>query len=65
MVNVHVQQFAPGGAVVDADAMEQFNKQWGAYQKLVDSDVLSHKAAGRLFVNPTDSLRIFRYDSCA
>ena len=46
MVNVHIHQFAPGGAVVDADAMVQFQKQWGAYQKLVDSDVLSHKAAG-------------------
>jgi len=46
MVNVHIHQFAPGGAVVDATAMEQFQKQWGAYQKLVDSDVLSHRAAG-------------------
>ena len=46
MVNVHIHQFAPGGAVVDANAMEQFQKQWGAYQKLVDSDVLSHQAAG-------------------
>ena len=36
MVNVHIHQFAPGGAVVDANAMEQFQKQWGAYQKLVD-----------------------------
>jgi hypothetical protein len=46
MVNVHIHQFAPGGAVIDANAMEQFQKQWGAYQKLVDSDVLSHQAAG-------------------
>jgi ubiquinone/menaquinone biosynthesis C-methylase UbiE len=46
MVNVHIHQFAPDGAVVDANAMEQFQKQWGAYQKLVDSDVLSHRAAG-------------------
>jgi hypothetical protein len=46
MVNIHIHQFAPGGAVIDANAMEQFQKQWGAYQKLVDSDVLSHQAAG-------------------
>lgn len=46
MVNVHIHQFAPGGAVVDANAMIQFQKQWNAYQKLVDSDVLSHRAAG-------------------
>jgi hypothetical protein len=48
MVNVHIHQFAPGGAVVDATAMEQFQKQWGAYQTLVDADVLCHKAVGRL-----------------
>ena len=46
MVNVHIHQFAPGGAVIDANAMIQFQKQWGAYQKLVDADVLAHKAAG-------------------
>jgi ubiquinone/menaquinone biosynthesis C-methylase UbiE len=46
LVNVHIHQFAPGGALVDADAMEQFQKAWAGYQKLVDSDVLSHKAAG-------------------
>jgi hypothetical protein len=48
MVNVHIRQFAPEGAVVDAHAMEQFQRQWGAYQKLVDSDAVSHKAAGRI-----------------
>ena len=48
MVNIHIHQFAPDGAVIDANAMEQFQKQWGAYQKLVDSDVLSHKAAGEI-----------------
>jgi len=48
MVNVRVHQFARGGALVDAEAMEQFQEQWGAYQKLVDSDVLCHKAVGRI-----------------
>ena len=48
MVNVHIHQFAPGGAVVDQGALEQFQKQWGAYQKLVDTDTLSHKAAGAI-----------------
>jgi hypothetical protein len=33
MVNVHVhQQFAPGGALVDPEAMAQLQQQWGAYQ---------------------------------
>lgn len=48
MVNVHIHQFAPGGAVVDAPAMVQFQKQWTAYQKLVDCDCLSHRAAGQV-----------------
>lgn len=46
MVNVHIHQFAPGGAVVDASAMEQFQKQWAAYQCLIECDALSHRAAG-------------------
>ena len=46
MVNVHIHQFAPGGALIDAPAMEQFQKQWAAYQKLVDCDALAHRAAG-------------------
>jgi len=46
LVNVHIHQFAPGGAVVDASAMEQFQKQWAGYQKLIECDALSHRAAG-------------------
>lgn len=46
MVNVHVHQFTRRGDVVDAAAMEEFHKQWGAYQKLVDSNVLSHREVG-------------------
>jgi hypothetical protein len=36
MVNILIHQFLPGGAVVDAAALEQFQKQWATYQKLVD-----------------------------
>ena len=46
MVNVHIHQFQGGKAVIDASALEQFQKQWTTYQKLVDSDQLSHKAIG-------------------
>lgn len=46
MVNIHIRQFRPGGAVVDAAALEQFQRQWATYQKLVDADELSHKAVG-------------------
>jgi hypothetical protein len=48
MVNILIHQFEPGGAVVDAAALEQFQRQWATYQKLVDSDELSHAALGAL-----------------
>lgn len=48
MVNVHVHDFVGDGGAVDAAAMEQFQQQWGTYQKLVDSDVLAHRAVSRL-----------------
>ncbi|MGF7162443.1 2-polyprenyl-3-methyl-5-hydroxy-6-metoxy-1,4-benzoquinol methylase [Rhodoligotrophos appendicifer] len=48
MVNIHIHHFTASGAVVDAEAMEVFQAQWTIYQKLVDSDVLSHRAVGRI-----------------
>ena len=48
MVNVHIHQFAPEGALVDAAAMVQFQQQWAAYQKLVDCDCLAHREAGKV-----------------
>jgi Methyltransferase domain len=48
LVNVHIHQFGAGGAVVDAAALEQFQQQWATYQKLVDSDCVSHRAVGNL-----------------
>ena len=49
MVNIHIHQFQPGsGTVVDAAALQQFQRQWVTYQKLVDSDELSHKEVGRI-----------------
>jgi len=48
MVSVRIHHFVPGGDVVDAAAMEQFQKDWESYQKLVDSDALSHQAAGNI-----------------
>lgn len=46
MVNILIRQFQPDGAVVDEPALEQFQRQWATYQKLVDADCLSHKAVG-------------------
>lgn len=48
MVNILIHQLEPGGAVVDAGALEVFQKQWATYQKLVDADSLAHGASGKL-----------------
>jgi Methyltransferase domain len=48
MVNILIHQFAPGGAVVDEAALEQFQQQWATYQKLVNADQLSHRAVASL-----------------
>jgi hypothetical protein len=53
MVNL-IHQFQPGGAVVDKAALEQFQKQWATYQKLVDEDYLSHNEVGRLLHDTLD-----------
>jgi hypothetical protein len=46
LVNVHIHQFQPGGAVVDAAALAEFQEQWGTYRKLVESGVLAHREVG-------------------
>jgi hypothetical protein len=39
MINIH--HFAPGEDVTDEAALEQFQKQWATYQKLVDNNSLA------------------------
>jgi len=48
MINILIREFAPRESVADPGALEQFQKQWSTYQKLVDADALSHKAVGNL-----------------
>jgi ubiquinone/menaquinone biosynthesis C-methylase UbiE len=48
LVNVHIHQFKPGGAVVDVGALAQFQQQWGTYRKLVEGDLLAHREIGRI-----------------
>jgi hypothetical protein len=48
MINILIREFAPKQAVADQEAMEQFQKQWSTYQKLVGADALSHRATGNL-----------------
>jgi hypothetical protein len=47
-MNIHIHHFHSKGAVADQAALEQFQKQWATYQKLVDTDSLSHKEVGSL-----------------
>jgi hypothetical protein len=44
-MNIHFHRATPGG-IADEAALEQFQKQWATYQKLVDADALSHKEVG-------------------
>ena len=46
MVNVHIHQFQPGAAVVDAAALTQFQEQWATYRKLVEANCLAHLEVG-------------------
>jgi SAM-dependent methyltransferase len=46
VMNIHIHHFRPGTAIDDQAALEQFQRQWATYQKLVDSDALSHKEVG-------------------
>jgi ubiquinone/menaquinone biosynthesis C-methylase UbiE len=48
MVNVLIHEFAPGGAVIDAAALAQFQQRWATYRKLVEQDYLSHREIGRI-----------------
>jgi Methyltransferase domain len=48
LVNVHIHQFQPSGAVVDAAALAQFQEQWGTYRKLVESGCLAHREVGNI-----------------
>jgi hypothetical protein len=48
LVNIVLRELDCAAPVVDHSALEQFQRQWATYQKLVDSDILSHNAVGRL-----------------
>ena len=41
--HIHIHQFSPDGAVVDAAALNQFQQQWATYGKLVSENSLSHR----------------------
>jgi len=47
-MNIHIHHFHSKGAAADEAALEQFQKQWATYQKLVDTDSLAHKEVGTI-----------------
>jgi methyltransferase family protein len=64
-MSIHIHHVASDGAVDDESALEQFQKQWATYQKVVDHDSLSHKEVGAILhsslmavPNPFDFLDI-------
>ena len=56
MVNVHIHQFRPGGSVVDAAALAQFQEQWSTYRKLVESRCLAHREVGTILQDTLNDL---------
>ena len=47
-MNIHIHDIKPDGTVDDEAALEQFQKQWATYQKMVDHDSLGHKEVGAI-----------------
>jgi hypothetical protein len=48
LINLHIHQFQPGGAGVDAGALAQFQEQWETYRKLVESGCLAQREVGAI-----------------
>ena len=44
-MSIHIHHVDPGETVDDQAALEQFQKQWATYQKLVDHDAVASKEA--------------------
>jgi hypothetical protein len=47
-MNIHIHHFHSKGAIADQAALEQFQKQWATYQKLVDTDAVASKKVGAI-----------------
>jgi methyltransferase family protein len=47
-MSIHIHHVEPGKKVDDEAALEQFQKQWATYQKVVDHDSLAHKELGAI-----------------
>ena len=47
-MSIHIHHLVQRGPVDDEVALEQFQKQWATYQKMVDHDSLSHERVGTI-----------------
>lgn len=47
-MSIHIHHVEPGKKIDDEAALEQFQKQWATYQKVVDHDSLAHKELGAI-----------------
>lgn len=47
-MSIHIHHVDPGKTVDDQAALEQFQKQWATYQKLVDHDAVASKETGAI-----------------
>lgn len=47
-MNIFIRELAGVAPVLDENALAQFQRQWATYQKLVDADILSHRAVGEI-----------------
>lgn len=47
-MSIHIHHVEPGDKVDDEAALEQFQKQWATYQKVVDHDSLAHAEVGAI-----------------
>lgn len=47
-MNILIREMEGAAPVLDDAALEQFQRQWTTYQKLVDSDILSHNAVDEI-----------------
>jgi hypothetical protein len=61
LVNVHIRECQSGGAVVDAAALSQFQKQWATYRKLVENDCLAHREVGGILRKTLDDVFTFPF----
>jgi hypothetical protein len=47
-MNILVREFQSEGRITDGEAIQQFQRQWATYQKLIESNALSHREAGEI-----------------